>query len=506
MEKIRLVVCENYKYEFQAVLNSGDYSDVELVTFPSLGCILGSKEYRLKEWLDSQVDNLDNSIIICCEDCNVFKDFPAEPEDRVHKIQRCFNLFMDKKSIDGYIQQGAYIVTVCWLKRWKNNIDIMGFNQEVARKFFGECTKKIVFLDSGLDSESKNYLERFSEFVGLPYIIEQVELDYLELYVAKVVNEERLKLELVKSKNSLLEQQKQNADFSVVCELMSTLTSLVEEKEIIDKVVNFFRMLFAPQKIEYVSCFDKDNEDLDEQVKEFIKDKKKYIYTPKGDGFLVRISFQEETLGVIILEDFILPQYRDRYLNFTLNIVNVCSLAISNARKFDNIKSQQEELNYLSTHDALTGLFNRLYFERKVQEFQNDQKLLSVCVIMCDVNGLKKVNDSFGHAAGDILIAETANTLKGCFRELDIVARIGGDEFAVLIPNGDQKIADVFTRRISAMAEKISIEGQLKDLGIVLSISVGYSISRGVPFNLNDLLQEADTAMYEEKARMKKEL
>jgi len=97
-------------------------------------------------------------------------------------------------------------------------------------------------------------------------------------------------------------------------------------------------------------------------------------------------------------------------------------------------KAVEAELKFMSLHDSLTGLYNRISFEQEMQRLDRE-KFLSVGIIVCDVDGLKLVNDTLGHNAGDKILKTATDILKNSFREKDIIARIGGDEFAILLPN-----------------------------------------------------------------------
>lgn len=157
-------------------------------------------------------------------------------------------------------------------------------------------------------------------------------------------------------------------------------------------------------------------------------------------------------------------------------------------------KRAEEKLKYLSMHDDLTGLYNRAYFNEEMRRLgvgRNEQ----VGVIVCDVDGLKLINDTMGHHAGDELLRNAGRVIKDSFREGDVVARIGGDEFAVLMTNSDKQAVKGAVYRIkNAIASH-----NLKKSSLPLSISVGFSVSDKTPVNINDLFKEADNNMYREK-------
>ncbi|MEL7657774.1 MAG: PAS domain S-box protein, partial [Bacillota bacterium] len=115
-------------------------------------------------------------------------------------------------------------------------------------------------------------------------------------------------------------------------------------------------------------------------------------------------------------------------------------------------KRKEEEILYLNNHDYLTGIYNRRYLEMEKDRL-NQENLLPLSVIIGDINGVKMVNDAFGHAEGDILIIETAKIMQACCRDMDIVARTGGDEFMMLMPFSDEKAAGKMLDKIKSACE-----------------------------------------------------
>jgi len=158
-----------------------------------------------------------------------------------------------------------------------------------------------------------------------------------------------------------------------------------------------------------------------------------------------------------------------------------------------------EELFHISTHDSLTGLYNRAFFDDEMKRFSSG-RIAPVSVVMADVDDLKVCNDTYGHPVGDALIKATAQTLLDCFRSEDAVARIGGDEFAVLLPGVDAAQAEVAMKRVRSMAEKYeTVAG-----GIPMSISLGCATAEN-PADLDAAFKHADQQMYLDKLARKVE-
>lgn len=155
-------------------------------------------------------------------------------------------------------------------------------------------------------------------------------------------------------------------------------------------------------------------------------------------------------------------------------------------------KKLEEQLRYQSSRDIMTGLYNRNFFEAELARFEQGREF-PVSIIMADIDGLKYTNDTKGHAAGDELLRQGANALSSGMRTGDIVARIGGDEFAVLLPRTDSEMVKNIVARIK---NKIEIyNSDQPDLS--LSISMGYSTTE--LFDLMKTLKLADQNMYADK-------
>jgi diguanylate cyclase (GGDEF)-like protein/PAS domain S-box-containing protein/putative nucleotidyltransferase with HDIG domain len=151
-----------------------------------------------------------------------------------------------------------------------------------------------------------------------------------------------------------------------------------------------------------------------------------------------------------------------------------------------------DEIKYLSFHDHLTGLYNRRYFDN-VLKLMNDERFMPLTIVMADVNGLKLVNDSFGHSEGDELLIKAAEIISEGCRKDDICARIGGDEFVIILPNTDGIMAGKIVRRIKKLQSKMRIR-QLD-----LSMSFGFAVKESVSSNVELIVSEAENKMYKNK-------
>ena len=164
------------------------------------------------------------------------------------------------------------------------------------------------------------------------------------------------------------------------------------------------------------------------------------------------------------------------------------------ARDVTDRKYIEEKMNYLSYHDMLTGLHNRTYFEEEMLRRDRSGEV-EIGLIIFDLDGLKLVNDSFGHEQGDDLLVRTAELIRGCFNESDLVARIGGDEIAVLMSRTSPEMIEAAMIRVYEAVES----AQLQPQRIPISLSAGSAFRAEVNVSMRELFREADNKMYRGK-------
>ncbi len=163
-------------------------------------------------------------------------------------------------------------------------------------------------------------------------------------------------------------------------------------------------------------------------------------------------------------------------------------------RDITEIKNAEQKLRYYSLHDALTGAYNRAYFEQEIQRLSQVEAGW-VGVILCDVDGLKLVNDAWGHESGDKILIAVVKILQEAIPENCSLSRIGGDEFAILVPSADENLVLEIYHKIKGQLQSYN-EANTDSL---LSVSVGYSVKSLSETNVAAIVREADNYMYKEK-------
>ncbi len=173
---------------------------------------------------------------------------------------------------------------------------------------------------------------------------------------------------------------------------------------------------------------------------------------------------------------------------------------VLNTRDVTDRKMLEDELAHQAFHDSLTGLSNRAVFRDRVdhalaRSARNDS---SLTVLLLDLDGFKMVNDSLGHDAGDDLLVAVGARILACGRASDTVARLGGDEFAILLEDeGDETRATAVADRV---LRELAAPFEVRGREVFVRASIGIAISGGLATNTDDLIRNADTAMYAAKA------
>ena len=155
-------------------------------------------------------------------------------------------------------------------------------------------------------------------------------------------------------------------------------------------------------------------------------------------------------------------------------------------------KLAEDKIRFLSFYDSLTGVYNRAFFEENLRRMDSPRQL-PISILMGDANGLKLINDAFGHQEGDRFLKEIAAILKGCCRKEDMVARLGGDEFAILLPRTNHGVSMEITERIKKICKEKS------RAPFEVSMALGVATKDDASKSIEVVLKEAEDRMYRNK-------
>lgn len=163
-------------------------------------------------------------------------------------------------------------------------------------------------------------------------------------------------------------------------------------------------------------------------------------------------------------------------------------------------RTAEEQMRYLSLHDALTGLYNRTYFNEEIARLRSSQEY-PISFLIADLDDLKPVNDTYGHQVGDLLIQTAARVLEHGVRAEDSVARVGGDEFTIILYSTDEATAKAVLARLRAALGAYNRRNE----SLPIRMSLGTATAQEGA-GLEEALRRADEAMYQDKTRRKEKL
>jgi diguanylate cyclase (GGDEF)-like protein/PAS domain S-box-containing protein len=197
--------------------------------------------------------------------------------------------------------------------------------------------------------------------------------------------------------------------------------------------------------------------------------------------------------GEVVIVEIIKTPFQDKNGNLR-GIICV-------GRNITERKQREVSIQYISHHDTLTGLYNRAYFE-EVREKIASEENLPMSVIVCDVDGLKLVNDAFGHVTGDNLLIAAAEILKRTSREQDVAIRTGGDEFSVFFPRTNNAEIEIIFNEINNQSKSTMIHAH--DGLEFTSMSMGFATRETADQSLDDVVLLAEEYMYRRKLLARK--
>jgi len=201
------------------------------------------------------------------------------------------------------------------------------------------------------------------------------------------------------------------------------------------------------------------------------------------------IYYENDIYGVLAITSYQKDAFNKKVVDLLDKITQNLGIAISRY-----LTTQQ--IRYISFHDQLTGLYNKNFFNEEIKRLDTKRKL-PITIIISDFNDLKYINDNYGHNTGDKFLKTYAEILKKNSRQEDIIARWGGDEFVILLPNTGKEVTEKLLNRIRKEIEKIEIAKEK------LSIAFGYAVKESSEKDINDIFKKADKNMYMNKKIMK---
>ena len=375
-----------------------------------------------------------------------------------------------------------------------NFLEIIGIEENSPLKIMDEWKAKIFDEDSkNVETKLKNYMENKTDHFeikyriktenGFKWIINEGKIIKWEngkairmIGVCKDITERKILEEDIRGKNNLFQQLFDESNESI---------ALLDGSANIIQVNKSFEKLFLY----------KNNDIVGSKIDDLILPKK------------LNYEGKNYSDAVINGKDIKTECIRENKNNEIVNVsLHAFPIKLGNGKIgiyaiYNDISkriSEVEKIKYLSSHDQLTGIFNRRYYKEEINRL-NLSRRLPISIVIADIDGLKLVNDKYGHNEGDNYIKTVVGVINNTIRGEDIFARIGGDEFAIILMETTKNAAKYIVDRINEKIYQIN-----KKTAYNLGVSMGIATKTVEKISLYDLITDADNRMYESKKKKKK--
>ncbi len=358
---LHLLVCQYYLREAQAIVHGPEFEGVTVSAYPDVCVHPQAERMKMVERLFGESESSERTVVLVGGCFMPRTGQRPLVEDRLHKVYHadlCFSLLLNKTLIDDYLRAGAYLVTPGWLEVWEQHLADWKFDQPTAQAFFSETTRKLVLLDTGVDPEAAMHLKTCSEYLKLPSERVPTGLDMLRLVLAGIVQDWRRNVAHDEAATAVGKAHRKLADYMLALDLLVKLTRIMTEDEAIHLILELFVMLFGAGNVSYATVVDGTIGTIHATHPESDDARRMHSWIERlgaqedtattESGFCLRIKYQDETVGIVCAYAVAFPQHESDYLNLALGIVNLCGLAIANARTITRREEAEDALRLKS--------------------------------------------------------------------------------------------------------------------------------------------------------------
>ncbi len=287
--------------------------------------------------------------------------------------------------------------------------------------------------------------------------------------------------------------------FNDITEQKKNEKELKEKNKLFEGVINGISDIIGIQKPDYsIIYYNETGYELLNTSQKEIKNKKCYQILGRDEACKHCATRRALQTKKIEENELYFPEF-DFYFNCRSNPIldenGEVIYIIEHLRNITDRKHLEQKLKKLSFHDQLTGLYNRRFFEEEMERLNKSRKI-PISIIVADIDGMKNINDNYGHQTGDLFLKKAGAILNNALRAEDILARIGGDEFSVILPETNNNTAKKIYDRIKIEYRSFNKNSSLPE---PVQISIGFDSKTSKSQDLNEIFNNADQMMYKNK-------
>ncbi|MDG6244480.1 MAG: HAMP domain-containing sensor histidine kinase [Methanolobus sp.] len=353
-----------------------------------------TQEAQLNEQVLNVIGNCkyDNDVLLLCDmSCPMIsvQDVEYPGYLKVHRIESIHSFFIGEEALQEHKKAGAFIAVAGWLEKWQYNLKEIDRNVNIEQ--FKDDHSYVLILDTGIHSDLVTRAEDLSKFTGIPVKVLGVGMEHFNLSLENMI----LRWDLDKKKDQLKRCNRKVSSYAMSIDFIKEMADYTDESIAIDSICGLFTTMFAPKNVFYHSFyggeFSLKNENIQGTDRESIiglKDSDaNYIVFDSKDGFAIKISNSEETLGIVEVLGVAFPEHLNEYLSVGYDLAKASGLAISNIRRYHELFRSREEEAKLAEMLRTTNRILRHDIANDLQvitgalglfEETNDEKFISM--------------------------------------------------------------------------------------------------------------------------------
>jgi PAS domain S-box-containing protein len=339
-QKLCLFVCNSLVPEISHLIQTGDFPDVDVKSYPAICTGSHLTNERISEIIGKELSSYSKVIFFAssCLSKNIEKTI-SSPHIQTIRLEQCFEIFLNKESIYYFIKQGNYLLSNGWLRNYKHRQNEWGFEPETAKAFFGESMKKIIWLNTSLPGDFQPNIEAISEYMGLPYEVFPIGLSHCSNFLNSLISEWRAETGRKMLNERMAKITREVADYSIIYNQLKSLVNYTDEISIVREISQLIEILFAPQRI----CYHQYNNNDTVQITCHKSPVEAIDFNP-DNSFTIDIEHRGEMLGRFEIVSIKFPSFLPGYIRMGNVFSQIAGLSISNARKYAEIEQAHKEL------------------------------------------------------------------------------------------------------------------------------------------------------------------